>query len=119
MRSTSTKAFFTALGVQQYFSRPKTPNDNPQIESLFSTVKNNPAYPERFGSLAEAEQYFMRFFDWYNHEHYHTGIGMVTPVQRHTGRDIEIFKEREAIKQATLQARRLANCRIPKATVSR
>jgi putative transposase len=119
MRSTSTKAFFTALGVQQYFSRPKTPNDNPQIESLFSTVKNNPAYPERFGALAEAEQYFMRFFDWYNHEHYHTGIGMVTPVQRHTGRDIEIFKEREAIKQATLQARRLANCRIPKATVSR
>ncbi len=119
MRSSSTKAFFTTLGVHQYFSRPNTPNDNPQIESLFSTVKNFPAYPERFASLSDSEQYFTRFFDWYNNEHYHTGIGMVTPVQRHTGQDIEIFKEREAIKQATFEARRLANCKNPEAVVSR
>jgi hypothetical protein len=82
-------------------------------------VKNFPAYPERFASLSDAEQYFTKFFSWYNNEHYHTGIGMVTPVQRHTGQDIEIFKEREAIKKATLEVRRLANCKSPEAAVSR
>ena len=70
MRSTSTKVFFSTLGVQQYFSRPRTPNDNPQIEALFSTVKNVPQYPGRFSSLNEAEQYFERFFNWYNKGNY-------------------------------------------------
>jgi putative transposase len=110
MRSTSTKSFFTALGVQQYFSRPRTPNDNPQIESLFSTVKNSPQYPEHFGSLQEAQRYFEKFFNWYNNEHYHTGIGMVTPVDRPTGKDVEILKQRQQIKEKTMMMRRSYNC---------
>jgi len=110
MRSTSTKAFFMTLGVHQYFSRPRTPNDNPQIEAFFSTVKNFPEYPGRFSSIKEAEEYFEKFFNWYNTEHYHTGIGMVTPQDRHTGRDIEIIKERERIKQNTFKARRALYC---------
>ena len=110
MRSTSTKSFFTALGVQQYFYRPRTPNDNPQIESLFSTVKNSPQYPDRFTNLKEAEQYFEKFFNWYNNEHYHTGIGMVTPTDRHTGRDAEILKQRQQIKEKAMLMRRSFNC---------
>lgn len=110
MRSTSTKAFFTTLGVHQFFARPRTPNDNPQIESLFSTVKNSPKYPDRFSSLKEAEEYFERFFRWYNTEHYHTSIGMVTPEDRHTGRDVEILKKRREIKEKTMIMRRILNC---------
>lgn len=111
MRSTSTKSFFMTLGVHQCFSRPRTPNDNPQIEALFSTVKNHPEYPGRFSSLTAAEEYFNSFFDWYNNEHYHTGIGMVTPSDRHSGRDAEIFKVRENIKHNTFKARRALHCK--------
>ena len=32
-------------GMPQLFARPRTPNDNPFIESAFSTVKRAPAYP--------------------------------------------------------------------------
>ncbi len=110
MRSTSTKAFFATLGVQQYFARPRTPNDNPQVEALFSTVKNVPQYPGRFSSLAEAEAYFEEFFDWYNNKHYHTGIGMVTPQDRHTGKDVIILAERKRIKEETLQRRKDYHC---------
>ncbi|WJV55311.1 hypothetical protein PCO82_14685 [Pectobacteriaceae bacterium CE90] len=28
-----------------------------------------------------------RFTGWYNEEHQHSGIGYVTPLQRHTGED--------------------------------
>jgi transposase InsO family protein len=110
MRSVSTKTFFATLGVQQLFSRPHTPNDNPQIEALFSTVKNSPKYPDRFSSFKEAALYFENFFHWYNNEHYHTGIGMVTPEDRHTGRDVAILKHRQLIKERTLLMRRALYC---------
>jgi transposase InsO family protein len=35
-------------GMPQLFARPRTPNDNPFIESAFSTVKRAPEYPGRF-----------------------------------------------------------------------
>ena len=40
-----------------------------------------------------------RFVRWYNHEHIHSGIGHVTPFQRLTGEDIEIFKCRNETYQ--------------------
>ena len=110
MRSISTKVFFKSLGMKQLYSRPRTPNDNPQIESFFSTLKHAPQYPERFDTLEVAQAYFEKFFNWYNYEHYHTGIGMVTPNDRHTGNDIHIFKERDRIKVASFEQRRLYHC---------
>jgi len=68
MRSHSTKNFFKTLGIDQFYSRPRTPNDNPQIEALFSTVNNCPDYPGRFDTLEEARIYFKEFFNWYNHK---------------------------------------------------
>lgn len=112
MRAISTKMFFKSLGVKQLFSRPRTPNDNPQIESFFSTLKNTPQYPGRFKTLEQASEYFNEFFHWYNYEHYHTGIGMVSPNDRHTGNDIHIFKKRAAIKEATMLKRRQQHCNI-------
>jgi transposase InsO family protein len=112
MRSIATKVFFNNLGMKQLFSRPRTPNDNPQIESLFSTVKHVPKYPERFETISQAEKYFEEFFTWYNYEHYHTSIGMVTPNDRHTGNDMKIFNKRDEIKTQTFKQRRLHHCKI-------
>jgi transposase InsO family protein len=110
MRSVSTKLFFKSLGMQQFYARPRTPNDNPQIESFFSTLKHVPEYPGRFESIDQASDYFEKFFHWYNFEHYHTSLGMVTPNDRHTGNDLNIFKQRALIREETMLRRRLSNC---------
>jgi len=60
------------------FARPRTPNDNPFIESAFSTVKRAPEYPGRFLDDDQAVAYFNRYFTWYDTEHYHSGIDYVT-----------------------------------------
>ena len=106
MRSHSMREFFQELGVARLFARPRTPNDNPYIESLFSTVKTHPAYPEAFPTLEVARRYFEQFFHWYNTEHLHTRIGMVTPSQKHSGEWRAILADRERIKAKSFAARR-------------
>lgn len=115
MRSKSTATFFLDLGVARLFARPRTPNDNAFVESLFSTVKTAPAYPGVFATLDEAVIYFTEFFRWYNEEHLHTRIGMVTPSQKHSGEAVRILAEREVIKQQTMVTRRDYNLhnRVP------
>ena len=47
---------FKKLGIEQLFSRPRTPNDNPFIESHFATIKTQPVFPGYFADPAEAEE---------------------------------------------------------------
>lgn len=82
------------LGVTTSFSRPRVSEDNPYSESLFKTLKYRPSYPGRFDSIASAKEWVANFVNWYNYEHRHSGIGYVTPHQRHTGADKGIFKQR-------------------------
>ncbi len=44
-------------GIPRLFARPRTTNDNPFIESAFSTVKRAPEYPGRFPVDAQAILY--------------------------------------------------------------
>jgi putative transposase len=96
-------------GLPQLFARPRTPNDNPFIESAFSTVKRAPEYPGRFLDDAQAVTYFERYFTWYNHEHYHGSIDYVTPQQAHTGRRPGILAQRRVKKLAQRNRRREEN----------
>jgi len=90
-------AFLLAdLGVTKSHSRPHVSNDNPFSESQFRTLKYRPEFPERFGSYADAHAFCGRFFDWYNHEHRHSGIGFHTPADVHYGR-AEAVREKRAI----------------------
>lgn len=91
-------------GITQRFARPRTPNDNPFIESLFSIVKGYPKYPERFVDDIEAITYFTGFFNFYNDYRYHGKIGFVTPNQKHTGQDKNILERR---KMGAMKARQL------------
>ena len=74
------------LGVQKSHSRPHVSNDNPYSEAQFRTLKYCPTYPERFGSVADARQWGQEFFTWYNDEHHHTGLALLTPAEVHHGR---------------------------------
>jgi putative transposase len=67
------------LGVARSHSRPHTSNDNPFSEAQFKTLKYAPAFPGRFGSLADARAFCETFFAYYNHEHRHSGIALHTP----------------------------------------
>jgi transposase InsO family protein len=88
------------LQVMPSFSRPSVSNDNPYSESLFKTLKYNVKYPERFGTLEEANLWMTGFVDWYNNVHLHSGIGYVTPLQRHEGKDKAIFEARRMTYEA-------------------
>ena len=68
------------LGVKRSHSRPRVSNDNPFSESNFHTLKSRPDYPNRFGCYEDARSFCRRTFDWYNHEHHHSGIVMLTPA---------------------------------------
>ena len=96
-------------GLPQLFARPRTPNDNPFIESAFSTVKRAPEYPGRFLDDAQAVTYFDRYFTWYDTEHYHSGIDYVTPQQAHQGLRQQIVDQRRIKKLAQRRRRREEN----------
>jgi putative transposase len=96
-------------GMPQLFARPRTPNDNPFIESAFSTVKRTPEYPGRFLDDGQAVTYFSRYFTWYDTEHYHSGIDYVTPEQAHQGLRQKIVARRRVKKLSQRRRRREVN----------
>jgi len=83
------------LGITKSFSRPHTSNDNPYSEAQFKTLKYRPGFPERFGSIQHGRGHCQTFFGWYNTEHHHCGIGMMTPEAVHYGRAPEILAARQ------------------------
>ena len=106
MRSRGTRRYFKLWDIDQLFGRPRTPNDNPEIEALFATLKTRPFYPGRFESFEEALRWCERFFDWYNNRHHHRALGFLTPAQRHSGEHVRILEERRRQKEQSMARRR-------------
>jgi putative transposase len=98
-------AFLLAdLGVTKSHSRPHVSNDNPHIESLFKTAKYQPEFPATFANIAEARLFCRAFADWYNNEHRHSGIALLTPADVHYGRAQERIAARQIILNAAYDA---------------
>ncbi len=104
MRSKCLANLYGELGVESSFNRPHVSNDNPYSESHFKTLKYRPDYPARFGSIEDAQAHMRTFFEWYNTEHRHSGIAMMTPAEVHTGKAEEIRKKRQTILDAAYAA---------------
>jgi putative transposase len=92
------------LGVTKSHSRPHVSDDNPYSESQFKTLKHHPTFPDRFGSLQDARAFCQRFFGWYNVEHRHSGIGLLTPADVHYGRAEQITLARGAVLEGAYAA---------------
>lgn len=105
-------ALLVALGITRSHSRPHVPNDNPYSEAQFKTLKYHATFPGRFGSLEDAERYCTAFFQWYNTQHRHSGIGMHTPHDVHTG----VATAKQAARASVLRA---ADARHPERFVNR
>lgn len=97
MTSKPVALMLSDLGVTKSHSRPRVSNDNPFSESQFKTLKYRPEFPKRFGSLQDARSFCRQFFEWYNTEHKHSGIGLLTPETLHYGNAEPVLANRQEV----------------------
>jgi putative transposase len=97
MTSHNVAQLLATLGVTKSHSRPHVSNDNPFSESQFKTLKYRPEFPARFESHDEALRFCRTFFAWYNEEHYHSGIGLLTPASLHYDQADKILAARHEV----------------------
>ena len=94
-------AFLLAdLGVTKTHSRPHLSNDNPYSESQFRTLKYRPEFPDRFGCIQDSRAFCQGFFRWYNGEHRHSGLGLLTPAMVHYGQTGPVLQQRQQVLDA-------------------
>jgi len=104
MKSKCVAMLLSDLGVTKTHSRPYTSNDNPFSESQFKTMKYRPGFPKNFGCIEDAREFCAGFFDWYNQEHHHSGIALLTPEMVHYGLAESVSQARlETLQQAYRQ----------------
>ena len=96
MKAKVTVQLLADLGVTKSHSRPHVSNDNPFSESHFKTLKYQPQFPKRFGCIEDAKAFCRDFFAWYNQDHHHAGIGLMTPDQVHYGQTDAVHAARQA-----------------------
>ena len=105
MKGSTMLATMQRLGVACSFSRPSVSHDNAYSESALRTMKYRAWHPrDGFESREQARERVGGFVRWYNEEHRHSGIGYVTPSQRHSGRDVELLVERRQVYQQARDA---------------
>jgi len=104
MTSKGVAELLADLGIARTHSRPHVSNDNPYSEAAFKTLKYCPAFPARFGGIADARAFCEQFFGYYNHEHRHSGIGLHTPASVHYGTATEIRAQRAVTLDAAYAA---------------
>ena len=97
MRSKPVAFLLADLGVAKTHSRPHVSNDNPYSESQFRTLKYRPEFPDRFGCLQDSRAFCQGFFRWYNGEHRHSGLGLLTPAMVHYGQAENILRQRQEV----------------------
>jgi putative transposase len=100
MTSRTVSQLLSDLGVLQSHSRPHQSNDNPYSESAFKTLKYSPRFPKRFSTVAAARAFCSDFFEYYNNEHRHSGIGLHTPADVHFGRAEVVRQKRQRVLDA-------------------
>jgi putative transposase len=92
------------LGVTKTHSRPYVSDDNPYSESQFRTMKYRPEFPDRFGCIQDARGFCQQFFHWYNEDHRHSGLGLLTPAVVHFGQAPAVLAARQVVLDAAYQA---------------
>lgn len=97
MKSKPVAFLMADLGITKTHSRPHTSDDNPFSEAQFKTLKYRPDFPDRFGSIEDARVFCRSFFTWYNNEHKHTGISLLSPTDVHHGKAETIITSRQIV----------------------
>jgi putative transposase len=104
MKSKPVAFLMADLGVAKSHSRPYVSDDNPYSESQFRTLKYRPEFPDRFGCIQDSRAFCQQFFRWYNQEHRHSGIGLLTPAMVHFGEAQSVLAHRQLVLDAAYLA---------------
>jgi len=104
MRSKTVALLLSDLGVVKSHSRPYVSNDNPYSESQFKTMKYCPQFPDKFGCIQDTRAFCGEFFRYYNNEHRHSGIGLLTPAMVHYGQAENVLAARQETLLAAYRA---------------
>ncbi len=98
MKGATMKATLERLGIRASCSRPRVSNDNPFSEALFRTCKYRSDWPVKgFADIAGARAWVRGFTLWYNGQHLHSGLRLVTPDARHAGEDATLLSARASL----------------------
>ena len=104
MRSKPVAFLLADLGVTKTHTRPYTSTDNPYSEAQFKTMKYRPDFPDRFGSIQHSREFGRTFFPWYNHDHRHVSLGLLTPATVHYGEAEVAYEQRAEVLNAAYEA---------------
>lgn len=105
--SSDIKAYLKTQGITSIHGRPLHPQTQGKIERYHRSMKNvvkleHYYYPEQL------KQAIGQFVEYYNHQRYHESLKNLTPADIYYGRGESILKQRELIKQMTLERRKKA-----------
>ena len=104
MISQPVASLLITLDVAKSHSRPHVSDDNPFSEAQFKTLKYRPTFPDRFASLEHARAFLREFFAWYNTEHHHSGLALLTPHDVHHGLVDQRIGQRALVLEAAYAA---------------
>ena len=82
--------FFSKIGV------PASPRFT-YSEAQVKTLKYRPEFTDSFASVEQARAFCREFFSWYNNQHRHSGIGLLTPAMVHHGTADQITARRAEV----------------------
>jgi transposase InsO family protein len=104
MTAKTINQLFIDLDIAESHSRPHVSDDNPYSEAQFKTLKYRPDFPVCFETLEAAIAWARAFFTWYNHEHHHSALGLMTPAAVHSGAAAQLWTARQQVLQTAFQA---------------
>lgn len=90
---------------------PLHPQTQGKIERWHQALKNR-ILLENYFLPGDLEQQIEAFVEHYNHQRYHESLNNVTPADANFGRAAAIIRQRERIKQQTIEYRRLQHRKL-------
>ena len=67
-------------------------------------MKYRPEFPDRFGCIQDSRAFGRSFFAWYNDQHRHSGLALLTPAMVHFGFAPQVVAHRQVVLDAAFQA---------------
>ena len=101
------KEFIRLCGMTHVRTSRYYPQSNGKLERWHKTIKGECIRPSTPLSVADARRLVADFVAYYNNEQLHSAIGYITPENKLTGREADIFAERRRkLEQARKNRRR-------------
>lgn len=97
MIATALGDLLASLGIAKSHSRPRVSNDNPYSEAQLKTLKYRPAFPDRFRDQTHATHWARETLTWYNNEHAHSRLALLTPATVHAGEAATVLAQRQEV----------------------